>query len=72
MTTFHPSTIKRTDGWHKAMVIMRNPAGQCIGSRTTAHCFATAREAREYARDAAVRTVRRLARDFPRFNAQVA
>lgn len=61
MITFHASASRCHDGF-RPMVLIRNPKGQMIGSRTSkAYVFATKDEARNAARLAAHHVAERLA-----------
>lgn len=61
MVTFHPTARKLRNGQFAAMVIVRNPKGQCEGSRVSAvRTFADKEEAKTFARIASHNVAERL------------
>lgn len=65
MVTFHPSA-KRCHNGYAAMVIVRNPKGQCVGCGCGVEVFETKDAARDAARFMAHRVAARPGHDFIR------
>jgi len=56
MVTFHPTARPhKASGRYAAMVIIRNPKGQCVGSRVSERTYPTKELAAAWARLAALR-----------------